>query len=138
MFENPRRGRQARNFTQNVPKILDLKSSSENCIFRKFTLGAPEKRLSQTLLMQAPKGIRHKHARLHYRGVRIKASELISALAFPGRIVLPLIERCPYKVRLDSASFPALYVFYVREYARKSYAKVEIHPDSSLHTGVYT
>ena len=29
MFENPRRGRQARNFTINVPKILDLKSSSE-------------------------------------------------------------------------------------------------------------
>ena len=30
MFENPRRGRQARNFTTNVPKIRDLKSS-ENC-----------------------------------------------------------------------------------------------------------
>ena len=29
MFENPRRGSQARNFTTNVPKILDLKSSSE-------------------------------------------------------------------------------------------------------------
>ena len=29
MFENPRRGRQASNFTRNVPKILDLKSSSE-------------------------------------------------------------------------------------------------------------
>ena len=29
MFENPRRGRQARSFTRNVPKILDLKSSSE-------------------------------------------------------------------------------------------------------------
>ena len=29
MFENPRRGRQARNLTKNVPKILDLKSSSE-------------------------------------------------------------------------------------------------------------
>ena len=29
MFENPRRGRQARNFTTNVPKILDLKSPSE-------------------------------------------------------------------------------------------------------------
>ena len=29
MFENPRRGRQAWNFTTNVPKILDLKSSSE-------------------------------------------------------------------------------------------------------------
>ena len=37
MFENPRRGRQARNFTTNAPKILDLKSSSvqifsENCL----------------------------------------------------------------------------------------------------------
>ena len=30
MFENPRRGRQAKNFTTNVPKILDLKSSSEH------------------------------------------------------------------------------------------------------------
>ena len=29
MFENPSRGRQARNFATNVPKILDLKSSSE-------------------------------------------------------------------------------------------------------------
>ena len=29
MFENPRRGKQARNFTTNVPKILDLKSSSK-------------------------------------------------------------------------------------------------------------
>ena len=27
--KNPRRGRQARNFTTNVPKILGLKSSSE-------------------------------------------------------------------------------------------------------------
>ena len=25
MFENPRKGSQARNFTTNVPKILDLK-----------------------------------------------------------------------------------------------------------------
>ena len=37
MFTNPRRGRQARNFTKNVPKILDLKSSSEQIL----TLGAP-------------------------------------------------------------------------------------------------
>ena len=29
MFENPRRGRKARNFTTNVPKIINLKSSSE-------------------------------------------------------------------------------------------------------------
>ena len=41
MFENPRRGRQARNFTGNDPKILDLKSSSQQIIFRKLSLGAP-------------------------------------------------------------------------------------------------
>ena len=41
-FENPRRGRQARNFSTNDPKILDLKSSSEQIIFRKLSLGAPE------------------------------------------------------------------------------------------------
>ena len=41
MFENPRRGRQGRNFTTNVPKILDLKWSSEQIFFRKLSLGAP-------------------------------------------------------------------------------------------------
>ena len=43
MFENPRRGRQARNFKTNVPKILVLKSSSEQIFSRKLPLGAPEK-----------------------------------------------------------------------------------------------
>ena len=33
---------QARNFTTNVPKILDLKSSSQQIFFRKLSLGAPE------------------------------------------------------------------------------------------------
>ena len=42
MFQNPRRGRQARNFTTNVPKILDLKSSSEKIFFQKLTLDALE------------------------------------------------------------------------------------------------
>ena len=42
MFENPRRSRQARNFTTNAPKILDLKSSSEQIFSRKLSLGAPE------------------------------------------------------------------------------------------------
>ena len=41
MFENPRKSRQARNFTTNVPKILDLKSSSEQIFFRKLSLSAP-------------------------------------------------------------------------------------------------
>ena len=35
-FENPRRGRQARNFTSNVPKILDLKSSSEQIFSKNY------------------------------------------------------------------------------------------------------
>ena len=42
LFENPRRGMQARNFTTNVPKILDLKSSSEQIFSRKLSLGAPD------------------------------------------------------------------------------------------------
>ena len=42
MFENPRRSRQPINFTTNVPKILDLKSSSEQIFCRKLSLGAPE------------------------------------------------------------------------------------------------
>ena len=42
MFENPRRGRQARNFTANAPKILDLKSSSEQIFSLKLPLGAPD------------------------------------------------------------------------------------------------
>ena len=47
MFENPRRGRQARNFTTNNPKILDLKSSSEQIFSRKLPLGAPERCMLQ-------------------------------------------------------------------------------------------
>ena len=33
---------EARNFTANVPKILGLKSSSEQIFFRKLSLGAPD------------------------------------------------------------------------------------------------
>ena len=43
MFENPRRGRQARNFTTNVSKILTRSQIVfRTDIFRKLTLGAPE------------------------------------------------------------------------------------------------
>ena len=40
MFENPRRGRQARKFSTNVPKIVDLKSSSKQ-IFSENWLWVP-------------------------------------------------------------------------------------------------
>ena len=42
MFENPRRAWHTTNFTTNVPKTLDLKSSSEQIFSRKMPLGAPE------------------------------------------------------------------------------------------------
>ena len=51
MFKNPRRGRQARHFTTNVPKILDLKSSSEQIFCRKLSLGAPDKVRFQDLII---------------------------------------------------------------------------------------
>ena len=35
MFENPRTGRQARNFTRKLLKILDLKSSYEQISLRR-------------------------------------------------------------------------------------------------------
>ena len=55
MFENPRRGRQARNFTTNAPKILELKSSSEQIFSRKLPLGAPDKIKTLQVLQQAKK-----------------------------------------------------------------------------------
>ena len=42
-FENLRRGRQARNFTTNVPKILDFKLIVfQTDILQKLMLGAPD------------------------------------------------------------------------------------------------
>ena len=41
MFENPRRCRQARNFTTNVPKTLDLTNRLPNRHFPKIEVGCP-------------------------------------------------------------------------------------------------
>ena len=49
MFESPRRGRQARNFTENDPKILGLKSSSEQKYKKIFAKG----KLNEKKFMQA-------------------------------------------------------------------------------------
>ena len=48
MFENPRSGRQARNFTTHVTKILDLNSSCEQIFSRKLTFGAPDSETTWT------------------------------------------------------------------------------------------
>ena len=53
MFENPRRGRQARNFSTNVPKILDLKSSSEQ-IFSESIRWVPLKLRALYVTLLAP------------------------------------------------------------------------------------
>ena len=50
MFENPRRGRQARNFTANVPKILELKTSSEQ-IFSENSRRVPLKKAGKNKLV---------------------------------------------------------------------------------------
>ena len=49
MFEKPRRGRQARKLTTNVPNILDLKSSSEQ-IFPKNCRWVPLFQFVDTIL----------------------------------------------------------------------------------------
>ena len=54
MFENPRRGWQARNFTTYAPKILDLKSSSEQIFSLKLPLGAPVLMVSVQLISVPP------------------------------------------------------------------------------------
>ena len=62
MFENPRRGRQARSFTTNVPKILDLKSSSEQIFSRKLSLGAPDTAVFSVVTQRSsPQTFDHKH-----------------------------------------------------------------------------
>ena len=58
MFGNPRRGRQARNFTTNAPKILDLKSSSEQIFSRKLPLGAPVKLVILCVLLQSKRPLK--------------------------------------------------------------------------------
>ena len=50
MFEKPRRGRRATNFTTNVPKIVDLKSSSEQIFSKTLSLGAPGSLASEELI----------------------------------------------------------------------------------------
>ena len=72
MFENPRRGRQARNFTENDPKILDLKSSFEQIIIRKLSLGAPD--ISLGRILHSLRG-RRKNGRGRERGREKSAKE---------------------------------------------------------------
>ena len=64
MFENPRRGRQARNFTTNVLKILVLKSSSKQIFSRKLPLGAPEVSFSEVvkIMLDVAEALQYLHS----------------------------------------------------------------------------
>ena len=75
MFENPRRGRQVSNFTTNVPKILDLKSSFEQIFFRKLSLGAPEtKDMPDRLTLHAQQAV------MCTRNLSLSTTMLLAAL----------------------------------------------------------
>ena len=58
MFENRRRGRQTRNFTRNVPKILDLKSSSEQILSANQWRWVPPKSVQKVSRYEIEMGIR--------------------------------------------------------------------------------
>ena len=71
MFDNPRRGRQARNFTTNVPKILDLKSSSEqifpeNCRWVPLLHGSQAHTHEPTVTQLTVGNVPAKYARLMF------------------------------------------------------------------------
>ena len=77
-FENPRRGRQARYFTTNVPKILDLKSSSEQ-LFSKNCRWVPLREWGGTA--------KHSHAQKQLRRQLLRLIESVcspSSTGFPN------------------------------------------------------
>ena len=90
MFENPRSGRQTRNFTTNAPKILDLKSSSEQIFSRKLPLGAPD--LFATVATIARKIITQE-ARTHHVNIWRRFS--LKTLANKS-LLMKSITGCPF------------------------------------------
>ena len=92
MFEDPRRGRQARNFTTNVQKILDLKSSSDQIFFRKLSLGAP--------VMSRPRG-RFTRSKARQRG-QSQASNPRPLPALPPHGIY--VDRCIMKHQNNQTS----------------------------------
>ena len=79
-FENPRRGRQARYFTTNVPKILDLKSSSEQ-LFSKNCRWVPLREWGGTA--------KHSHAQ---KQLRRQLLRLIESVCSPSSTGFPKVK----------------------------------------------
>ena len=91
MFENPRRGRRARNFTTNAPKILDLKSSSEQIFSRKLPLGAPVEMTSKVQNLQLACG-----SEFHLSFEDFDIISVIDKIIHHGKLLS--ISYSPYKV----------------------------------------
>ena len=121
MFENLRRGRQARNFTTNVPKILDLKSSSEQIFSRKLPLGAPEtvKRLTEERVNHLEKMLKiGGKAYQSYRFLLLNPKELK-----PRTTLLRVLKRHPlYLFKLYCVQFPSVGVRRNSEMKKKGIA----------------
>ena len=124
MFENPRRGRQARNFTTNVPKILDPKSSPQQ-IFSEYCRWVPlrargcslekhnSKPLKETNLVAAP----GQHDHDFGKRSRGKYLDSKSQEKTPGtyKLLIHKIKNldltCPTKLRLHtSAKVPEYFI----------------------------
>ena len=78
MFENPSRGPQARNFTTKVPKILDLKSSSEQ-IFSKNCRWVPLTNIDQRKML-----VRPEYKREEEKAIQIRQSPALKSVPNPG------------------------------------------------------
>ena len=104
MFENPRRGRQARNFTTNAPKILDLKSSSEQIFSRKLPLGAPDhcKEIHKSILNFSGEPYNLKNINLFLRSLLLLKTKKWSAENFKKMCNLDELAPEPTKRSCDT------------------------------------
>ena len=115
MFENLRRGREARNFTINVPKILDLQSSSEQ-IFSENWRWVPllsvqlsssqsvnvndgKKSVKSLLPLRGHRWAEHKSlGLLRLFGSRVALSPLQSGFMFVWIMFSKYVQRCHHKL----------------------------------------
>ena len=119
MSENPRMGRQARNLTTNVPKILDLKKSSEQMFFRKLPLGAP---VAFHDKLSRPRSMKHSFRKL----------ELV-AVSISEQFVFEILRQLHSCIRNDfifadffCIYFSKVYLAYI-PYHQKPISEISIH-----------
>ena len=112
MFENPRRGRHARNFTTNVPKILYLRSSFEQIFSRKLSLpGAPvswHDFLSRSLFTQNSRRYVFKHCFATLKSIVIFFTGRVNPCSYSFRRGWKLVSFSELSLKHDSAFFSSI------------------------------